>query len=559
MHRSAIAIVVAAAWLAATPADAARKKSRNTAPPADDASERELQADLDAIMAERTFAGSHTGVYVVDVASGRVLYAVAADEPLNPASNTKIVSTATALDALGPAFTYKTRVYGPAPDEGGVVKGDLWLVGMGDPTLGDDGLVQLARTLAEHGVHRVTGAIVVADDPERDAVARPRFDVTVQAGGDEGALAQVTLSPDSAYFVVEDTAQISKKAPVKQDCKRVKVGNKKERRCGPTRPAALTVRTDPDPGSDGRGPAVVVKVAGKLRPGALLRLTRDAPDPAPFTAHALRAHLQSLGVAVDGGVRVVALDAARPAGLVELGVHESVPLGELVAWINKPSNNFLADRLIRTVGALQAGGAATFEAGTKAMAAFLAKVGVDGSWVLENGSGLTYNNRISVKQIATVLVAVFKDPRIASEFVASLSIAGKDGTLRGRFKGLGAIGFARAKTGTLTGVAAMSGFVSVDGSHVLCYAIVSNGYGNRRKQTIRQGQDRLVDAMYRHLRRVEKAEGKPPAPAAAWPTLPGAEPVPGDVPEPDDEAEHAPDEPAATAPADGTAAPSSQP
>ncbi len=507
------------------------QRTQNVAPRGTNASERQLQDDLDAMLGEKTFATTRSGVYVVDMSSGRVLYSYGADDQLNPASNVKLVSTATALDALGPDFSYRTRLVGAAADERGVVHGDVWLIGMSDPTLREKDLAGLAAELAQRGVKQITGNLVVSGDPSRDVLGRPRVEVAVQAGQTEGDLPVVTVSPDSAYFVLDNRAVVNAKAKIARTCKRVRIGKgKKARRkkvCGAPQPAQLDVALRAS--EDGpAGPHVTIAVTGKLRPGTRYVVRRYAPHPAAFTGHTMRAHLQRAGIAVGGSVRIddadtidLILAGAPGAELAELAAHDSVPLGVLVAMVNKPSNNWLADRVAELVGG-ELFGEATIAAGVRAMGVFLDRIGVTpGSYMLENGSGLSYENHLSARQIGGVLMAGYKDLRSGGTFFASMSVAGKDGTLRGRFRGNESKGFVYGKTGTLTGVAALSGYVRLDqgGEQVICFVIVTNGYRNTRKATIRAGQARMVDAMYRHLRRHEAA-GDAAAPAAPPPVLP---------------------------------------
>ena len=533
--------------------DSAKKAGRpqNLAPRGESASERQLQDDLDAVLAEKTFTGTRSGVYVVDMNTGKVLYSYAADSQLNPASNVKLVTTAAALDALGPDFAYRTRLLGATPDLTGSVQGDVWLVGMADPTLSEKHLNELAGTLRAHGVTRVTGSVVVSSDPNRDVLGRARLQVSVDASGEDGELTTVTVSPESAYVVLENRAVVSRDARVARKCKTVRRGKgrqaKRQRVCGAARPAQLDVAMRAV--EDGPlGPHVVVTVTGKLRPGTRYALNRYAPHPAVFTGHAMRAHMKRAGITVEGGVRIDDADVtdlvvagAPGAVLSELAVHDSVPLAELVARVNKPSNNELADRVAELTGG-ELFGEATVGAGVRAMNDYMGRLGInDGSFLLENGSGLSYRNHLSVRQIAGVLMAGLRDDRIGAPFFASMAIAGKDGTLRGRFRGAESRGYVFAKTGTLTGVAALSGYVTIDdGGHVICFAIVSNGYRNSRKTSVRAGQARLVEAMYRYLRRGEAARDA--ASSVAAPAPPGAQPAPSTMsPMPDledeDEAE----------------------
>src|SRR5262245_35446962 len=123
-----------------------------------------------------------TGLFVADARSGEPLFAVNADDPLNPASNIKMISTATALELLGPSFRYSTRLLGGAPDAKGVIKGDIYLLGTWDPTLGVDDMDKLAEQVAAKGVRQLDGDVLVGSDPTRDGIYRAMVPIEITAG-----------------------------------------------------------------------------------------------------------------------------------------------------------------------------------------------------------------------------------------------------------------------------------------------------------------------------------------------------------------------------------------
>jgi D-alanyl-D-alanine carboxypeptidase len=285
-----------------------------------------------------------------------------------------------------------------------------------------------------------------------------------------------------------------------------------------------------------------IVVSGKLRPGQRVSVTRAVPRPNLFTAHTARAQALLAGVEFTGGVRVVTDEP--PAELDELAIHESPPLDVLAAMVNKPSDNFLADRVIMTAGARAFGGKPSLPKGVKAMTDYLKKIGIaQGSYLLENGSGLSRSNHMSARQVAQVLLAAYKHDGISEPFFDSLAVGGRDGTLRGRFRGRPSEGHVFGKTGTLNGVAALSGFVTTDGSDPICFAILTNGFRNSRKTSVRTAQAQIVDAIYAYLRTRPVADSEPaPVPALAPDPAPAPEPVP-------DPAAPAPETPDPDAPA----------
>jgi D-alanyl-D-alanine carboxypeptidase len=153
------------------------------------------------------------------------------------------------------------------------------------------------------------------------------------------------------------------------------------------------------------------------------------------------------------------------------------------------------------------------------MGAWLDAIGVTpGTYRFENGSGLSHTIHISARQIAQVLLAGAKDERIGRAWVDSFAVGGRDGTLRSRFAGHPASGYVFGKTGTLNGVAALSGFVTV-GDRSICFAVLTNGFRDRRKPEVRSSQAAIVDAIFGYL-------------AAAAPTAP--QPLPIEAAQPSD-------------------------
>jgi D-alanyl-D-alanine carboxypeptidase/D-alanyl-D-alanine-endopeptidase (penicillin-binding protein 4) len=459
----------------------------NLAPAGDTPLERELQGKLDEILGSPWLKSAINGVYVIDAVTGKELYSYGADRQLNPASNTKLISTATALELLGGDYTYVTRLVGPAPGDDGVVAGDVLFLGSGDPTLRVGHLGDLAESLKSRGVKKIAGDLVVGSD-DRDAVASPWVRVTLR-GGAAGDLPSVRLTPDSPFFQVINRATTAN------------VKKKRQQRIA----VSTQLVTTPE------GPRVKVIVSGKVPPRQELEVTRGVPRPVLYTAHTLRATLLNAGIEVTGDVRQLETRPEPPIGSLELARHDSVPLRDLAAMINKPSNNFLADKLIMNVGAEKFGGERTMAKGVKAMNDWLEEIGVTGNYRLENGSGLSHTIHISARQIAQVLMKGARDERFGREWLDSLAIGGEDGTLRGRFADRPSAGFVRGKTGTLHGVSTLSGFVTLSDDTQVVFAIMTAGFRNRIKQEVRESHAEIADAIYGYLR-ARMGEEAPAAP-----------------------------------------------
>jgi len=133
--------------------------------------EGRLREELEGIWAGRILRRGVTAIYVVDARTGKDIYAIHPDDKVNPASNVKLLSTATVLDLVGPRWRYLTRLFGPAPDAAGVARGDVYLRGNSDPTLTRAALDELAAVVARSGVKKIEGNVLLSDDSLRETVA----------------------------------------------------------------------------------------------------------------------------------------------------------------------------------------------------------------------------------------------------------------------------------------------------------------------------------------------------------------------------------------------------
>jgi D-alanyl-D-alanine carboxypeptidase/D-alanyl-D-alanine-endopeptidase (penicillin-binding protein 4) len=177
-----------------------------------------------------------------------------------------------------------------------------------------------------------------------------------------------------------------------------------------------------------------------------------------------------------------------------------MPLSEVCRLSNKPSNNFIAEAIYKTLGGELYGAPGTLAKGTRAVMDFLTNEGIKpGAYKIVNGSGLTHENRITPQDLSSLLRKIYYDISMAPEFMSSLAVAGIDGTIRNRFMGTDAVGLVRAKTGTLTGVSALSGYVG-DKDDVLIFSIFVEGFRHRRTNEVRHAQVRMVEAMLSYLR-----------------------------------------------------------
>jgi D-alanyl-D-alanine carboxypeptidase/D-alanyl-D-alanine-endopeptidase (penicillin-binding protein 4) len=225
---------------------------------------------------------------------------------------------------------------------------------------------------------------------------------------------------------------------------------------------------------------------------------RRIDDPALYLGHTLRRLLEVRGVKFAGRVR----SGTVPQGARLVHVAQSESLGEIVRRLNKSSNNFVAEQLLKTLGAHAKGAPGSWPKGIEAVEEFLADAGIPrGAYLMKNGSGLNDTNRFSARQLVTLLRAMWARFPLHAEYVASLPVAGRDGTIRWRMEGSEAQGRLRAKTGTLENVTSLSGYVETAGRRTLAFAILVNDFPGRAS-----GAVRAVDAIGAAL----AASGGPP-------------------------------------------------
>ena len=463
-----------------------------------------------------------TGIYVCDARTGEALFAVNADDPLNPASNVKMISTATAIELMGPDFRYSTRVLGAEPDGNGTIHGDVYLLGTWDPTLASGDLDQLADQLVMRGTKAIDGNLVVGPEPARDGLYHAEIPIEIHAGAPgEQPTASAPPGVDLVTFAI--TAKTAK---------------------GPQRPhlvfAAQSV-TEPDGHVH-----VQLSIGGTIGKGGSLTYPLVTAEHTAAAAALLRADLLARQIAISGDVVTRELGDFIGASVtsgdlpVELARHDSATLAEIVTKVNKWSINWLADRLIETTAGLAHRDNPTMAGALDAMYDWLARhTHVAKTDVLvDTGSGLSYHTRISPRE----LVAVVRDAAGftpgteglgAKAWLGSLSIGGTDGTLGRRFRTADLRGLVHAKTGTLSTVIALSGVLDVDPLRPLAFSIVTNGDRPLSKTYVRKAHEQLVGLLAKYA--VVTAKLPPPlAPVAATPQP--APLRPDDAEEPDLEA-----------------------
>jgi D-alanyl-D-alanine carboxypeptidase/D-alanyl-D-alanine-endopeptidase (penicillin-binding protein 4) len=425
-----------------------------------------LPAEVDAALARAKLPREALSVVVVDAQGGRTppRLAYRAQVPVNPASVMKLVTTYAALEQLGPAYVWNTPVYVQGAVQEGSLRGTVYIQGQGDPKLVMERLWLLMRRLQGEGIQVIVGDIVLDrtafDVPEHDPA---RFDGEplrpYNAAPDALLLnyksSVMTFVPDAAAGL----ARIQYDPPL----------------AGVQRQATVALAAAGSACGDWRG-SLRAELADPMKvvfqgvyPAACGERVWPvaATDPRGFAARAVEGMWRELGGKLTGSVR----EGKVPAGLKPSFVVTSPALAEVVRDVNKYSNNVMAQHVFLTL-ALQKNGVATFDGAREALRQWWAgRMGDAELPLVDNGAGLSRDARITAQSLARMLQVAWASP-VMPELVASLPIAGVDGTLR---RSQSRAGKAHLKTGSLRDVMAVAGYVhGASGRRYVLVAVVNH-------------------------------------------------------------------------------------
>ncbi|HEY2735971.1 MAG TPA: D-alanyl-D-alanine carboxypeptidase/D-alanyl-D-alanine-endopeptidase, partial [Polyangiales bacterium] len=409
--------------------------------------------------------GPKVALSVVDIASGHVLLAHNARTPLNPASNLKLLTASSAMIELGPEFRSRTGVYGRVHD--GAIEGGVCIKGQGDPTLTRADLITFAERLAAEGVHEVD-EVAIDGSYFDSAILPPAFDqqpnevapfraavgavsvdanaytLRVRPGATEGAPAFVSVDAPG-YFDIDNGLTTSAQA-------------------GPSVVATEHVIGD----------RIALSLRGVLPLGAAsLAYQRRVTSPLPYAGYLFIDALDALRIKAPKRVSIKSCPSDAPL----IAFHSSAPLAELLTRLGKDSDNFVAEMILKTLGAERRRQPGTSSDGAAVVQATLQRLNlpIEGLMMI-NGSGLFQGNRVTTDLLSSLLVAMYRNPSLRDDFVADLAVGGVDGTLAKRFHNLPAPRIVRAKTGTLDDVIALSGYVlGPTADRAMAFSFLANG------------------------------------------------------------------------------------
>ncbi|GAB2476991.1 D-alanyl-D-alanine carboxypeptidase/D-alanyl-D-alanine-endopeptidase [Jatrophihabitans fulvus] len=424
-----------------------------------------LRDRLTTILGDARLSGASAALSVRDLDTGTTLFEQNAATRLLPASNAKLLTSAAALDLLGPSYRFTTDVR--------TAKGVLYLRGTGDPTTMAADYDRLAAGVRRAGIRSVRG--LVTDDTAFDHVP----------------LAPFWAWDDEPYYYSAQTSALTVAPNTDGDAGTVLVDVRPAHRAG-ARPTItmtpanrwLRVHNTATTGAAGSAPTVsmdrehgrnVLDVTGSIPAGG--ETYEDQPTverPTGLAADVFTRALTRHGVRVGGPVR----DATTPSGARVVATHRSVTLAALLTPWLKLSNNMMAETVVKAIGR-KVSGTGSWAAGTAAVVAELDRLGLDTSTLqLEDGSGLGRADYATTQQLVALLATARSKPWFGTWYSA-LPIAGNPdrlvgGTLRNRLRGTPAADNLHAKTGSMTGVSALSGYVTDAAGHHLAFSMISN-------------------------------------------------------------------------------------
>ncbi len=436
-----------------------------------------LRALIDSMAEAPEFSNAHWGILIVDPDAHDTLYARNAGKLFMPASNMKILTTSTALVQLGPDFRYHTGFAARGPIADGTLRGDLVVIGRGDPSVSDhmlgDAMIPLraiADSIAAKGVRHITGRVVPGGDafpgevfgygwtyddfedsysaPIDELLFNEGFsELHVHAGAHAGDPVRVDVKPAAGYPHVSITATTAASLTGRSG-----------------RPVTNTLAAVKDSATWD----IVLTGAIVAGDSAVIEVTHHDPDVAYCAA--VRQALRDRGITVDEGA------ADTLARLDTVATLTSPPLSEIFKALLKPSQNQIAEMVFRTL-ALQATGSGRTDSARAVVERQIAQWGVPvpTEAVVRDGSGLSRYDYISPRTVVRILDAVRKSPAFQVYYDA-LPIAGVDGTIRSRMKGTPAEGNVHAKTGTVAQARSLSGYVTTADHHMLIFSLLANNW-----------------------------------------------------------------------------------
>ncbi|MGA9364484.1 MAG: D-alanyl-D-alanine carboxypeptidase/D-alanyl-D-alanine-endopeptidase [Bacteroidota bacterium] len=445
-----------------------------------------LRRSVDDILADSIFIPARAGIKIVSLSDGRVLYERDSKALFHPASNLKLLTTATALHVLGKEYKFKTVVYSDSAMQNGGPPGNLYIKGFGNPDLSEKDLAWMAAQLKLRGVRRIRGDVVGDVSFFDDLFWGKGWMWDDEPSSYEAFITPLSINKNCVKVLVKPGEKIGDPVQVRLDPETKYVELKNDALTGPD---TIISTIEVTRRFKERLNTVVVKGI----------LPRNSPDrefvlsvwkPELYAVKLFQEELEREGIVVEGTARLGSVGD----GLEPLVLHEW-PIDSVVINLNKVSDNLSAENTLKVIAAEKYGPPGTSKNGISIVNEYLSSVGIDtSSYLMADGSGVSHYNLVNAETIVDLLSAMYSDKDLFDLFYRSLPVAGLDGTLEKRMKGTSAEGRVRAKTGTESGVSSLSGYVQAQDGNVIVFSILMQDFiGSPR--LYRDAQDKIVELL----------------------------------------------------------------
>ena len=441
---------------------------------------------MEKILKKSGIPNSDLGIYVADGEGDKTtILDLNSSKKMIPASVTKLATSGAVLRHFPPGSKMKTQLLATAASEGSTLKGDLYLRGGGDPSFVSENMWYLVNVFTRSGIKTIDGDIVVDDslfddlrfDPSRQSERVDRaydaptgamsfnwnsVNIFIRPAAKAGEPAMVTLDPENGYTHLK--AKVETVAAGKNS----------------------SIEADRDESKDGD----LLVVRGRIAVDSKeMVIYKNITHPDLWAGENLKSFLAERGIIVKGKVRA----GGVPKAARLLAESEGHSIEQILADMNKFSNNFVAEMLTKNMGALNSP-PGTIEKGMVVIRDYLKSLGLgEKDFDLYNPSGLTRKNQITPQALWRVLNDLRSQFQYQPEFLSSLPIAGIDGTLKKRMKDSPAERTVRAKTGFLTGVVSLAGYAGRGDGAVIPFVFMYNG--SRDPAKVRQVFDELAESL----------------------------------------------------------------
>lgn len=440
----------------------------------------EISQEIDDILGGLP-KGTKYGILIFDPVSKDTIISKNIFEPIKPASNTKLFTTAVAFSLMGGDHPLSTKLLTEDFNlSDGIINGNLYIKGYGNSLFTDNDLDSLVNQLKLLGIRKITGKIIgddsyfdkeykrsdwIIDEPDFDplppvsaiVINRNKIYLDCRAAGKTGSVLKYSFNINSSSFIIKNLAKVTRRKSTVKISQSFKDDNYE------------------------------FIISGGLKRGRSGNFSIEIENPPLFAAVLLKDKLVSQGISFSH----VTATGEAPEVINEI-CEKSIPLRYLASIINKRSDNYLAECLFKTIGAFYSDKQGNSFYSTQAILSFLSDNHIySNGAVIVDGSGLSHSNIVPVLTIVNLLEKVYRNPGIYFDYYNSLSVAGRDGTLRNRLIGSNAENNFHGKTGSLHGVISLSGFMKSSSGRDLIVSIIfefNRSYGNAYKATA----DRII-------------------------------------------------------------------